>query len=258
MNIEIANKLVKLRKQAGLSQEELADKLGLSRQAVSKWERAEASPDTDNLICLAKLYNVSLDDLLSTEDDPETIIKEQVKKDDEKKAEGVHIQEDGVHVIDDDGSEVIIKEGKVTVKGKEAERHLDPVERRKRQIEWAISGIVWSLFIIAYLLLGFLLGMWGTMWILVFIPDIIMSVFRCVRKRRVREFNITFVVLFVFFLVNLVLFPELNLWHPMWVVFLAIPVFYIFVNFFEHLLGKKEPWPDVEVDKDEDDEDDED
>ena len=220
MNIEIANKLVKLRKQAGLSQEELADKLGLSRQAVSKWERAEASPDTDNLICLAKLYNVSLDDLLSTEDDPETIIKEQVKKEDEK--------------------------------------HLDPVERRKRQIEWAISGIVWSLFIIAYLLLGFLLGMWGTMWILVFIPDIIMSIFRWIRKRRVREFNITFVVLFAFFLVDLVLFPELNLWHPMWVVFLAIPVFYIFVNFFEHLLGKKEPWPDVEVDKDEDDEDDED
>ena len=67
MNIEIANRLVGLRKKAGLSQEELADKLGLSRQAVSKWERAEASPDTDNLICLAKLYGVSLDDLLNTD-----------------------------------------------------------------------------------------------------------------------------------------------------------------------------------------------
>ena len=253
MNIEIANKLVKLRKQAGLSQEELADKLGLSRQAVSKWERAEASPDTDNLICLAKLYNVSLDDLLSTEDDPETIIKEQVKKDDEKKTEGVHIQEDGVHVIDDDGSEVIIKDGKVTVKGNEAEKHLDPVERRKRQIEWAINGIVWSLFVIAYLLLGFLLGMWNTMWILVFIPDIIMSIFRCIRKKRVREFNIVFLVLFAYFLFCLVLFPELYLWHPLWLVFLIIPTFYIFVNLFEHLLGKKEPWPHVEVNNDDDD-----
>ena len=66
MNIETANRLYELRKKNGLSQEELADKLGISRQAVSKWERAEASPDTDNLICLAKLYNVSLDDLLKT------------------------------------------------------------------------------------------------------------------------------------------------------------------------------------------------
>lgn len=63
MNIETANKLLKLRKKNGYSQEELAEKLGISRQAVSKWERAEASPDTDNLIMLAKLYNISLDEL---------------------------------------------------------------------------------------------------------------------------------------------------------------------------------------------------
>lgn len=50
MNIEIANRLVSLRKANHLSQEELAAKIGISRQAVSKWERAEACPDTDNLI----------------------------------------------------------------------------------------------------------------------------------------------------------------------------------------------------------------
>lgn len=65
MTIETANKLLKLRKQHNLSQEELAEKLGISRQAISKWERAEASPDTDNLILLARLYNVSLDELLN-------------------------------------------------------------------------------------------------------------------------------------------------------------------------------------------------
>ncbi len=69
MNIEIANRLVQLRKQNNLSQEELAAKIGISRQAVSKWERAEASPDTDNLILLSKLYNISLDNLLKTEDE---------------------------------------------------------------------------------------------------------------------------------------------------------------------------------------------
>lgn len=66
MNIEIANRLVKLRKEKGYSQEELANQLGISRQAVSKWERAEASPDTENLISLAQLYHISLDELLDT------------------------------------------------------------------------------------------------------------------------------------------------------------------------------------------------
>lgn len=67
MNIKLADRLVALRKENKLSQEALAEKLGLSRQAISKWERAEASPDTDNLIALAKLYGISLDELLGNE-----------------------------------------------------------------------------------------------------------------------------------------------------------------------------------------------
>ena len=64
MDIQTADRLVALRRERGWSQEELAVRLGVSRQAVSKWERAEASPDTDNLIALARLYGVSLDQLL--------------------------------------------------------------------------------------------------------------------------------------------------------------------------------------------------
>ena len=95
MNIEIANRLVNLRKKNGLSQEQLAAKLGLSRQAVSKWERAEASPDTDNLICLAKLYGVSLDDLLNTDEPVEDIAREQEEKraEEEKKEETTEEEE---------------------------------------------------------------------------------------------------------------------------------------------------------------------
>ena len=64
MNIKLADRLVALRKEKGYSQEVLAEKLGLSRQSISKWERAEASPDTDNLIALAQVYNMTLDELL--------------------------------------------------------------------------------------------------------------------------------------------------------------------------------------------------
>ena len=67
MNIKLADRLVSLRKENKLSQEALAEKLGLSRQSISKWERAEASPDTDNLIALAELYGMSLDELLGNE-----------------------------------------------------------------------------------------------------------------------------------------------------------------------------------------------
>lgn len=75
MDLAMAQRLVDRRKIAGLSQEALAAQLGVSRQAVSKWERSESSPDTDNLIALAALYGVSLDELLYGEaandaDDP--------------------------------------------------------------------------------------------------------------------------------------------------------------------------------------------
>ena len=71
MNIKLADRLVELRKEHKLSQEALAEKLGLSRQSISKWERAEASPDTDNLIALAEVYGITLDQLLGN-NEPKT------------------------------------------------------------------------------------------------------------------------------------------------------------------------------------------
>ncbi len=68
MNIKLADRLVELRKEQKLSQEALAEKLGLSRQSISKWERAEASPDTDNLIALAEVYGITLDQLLGNDE----------------------------------------------------------------------------------------------------------------------------------------------------------------------------------------------
>lgn len=64
MDYKTADRLVELRKKNGYSQEELAEKLNVSRQAISNWERAEALPDTENLIALAKLYKISIDELV--------------------------------------------------------------------------------------------------------------------------------------------------------------------------------------------------
>ncbi|MFW6224859.1 MAG: helix-turn-helix domain-containing protein [Bacteroidota bacterium] len=64
MDIQIAKKIRSLRIKHGLSQEELAGKIGVSRQAVSKWERGESSPDTDNLLALTKVYDLTMDEML--------------------------------------------------------------------------------------------------------------------------------------------------------------------------------------------------
>ena len=61
-------KLVDLRNQKGLSQIELAERLGVSRQSVSKWETGQALPSAENLKALSKLYNVSLDWLMNDEE----------------------------------------------------------------------------------------------------------------------------------------------------------------------------------------------
>jgi len=280
MTIEIADRLVKLRKKYGYSQEELADKLGLSRQAVSKWERAEASPDTDNLICLAKLYGVSLDELLATDDSVETIVNEQVKneqdapKQEEKiksevKKDKVVINNEGICVQDEDGTEVIINSDGVKnllKDGKVIKKKHDKV----MAVIGAVEGALMLLAVLAYLLLGLLSNglLWASGWIVFFLPDIICSIVRAIYKKDARKVNIPFVSTFTFFFVCMFL-PALiagmpHLWEVMWVVFLAIPIYYSIVGAFHKAFDKfqdedkceKGEEEDFTSDNDEDEDDD--
>ena len=63
----LADKIIELRKRSGWSQEELAGRLGVSRQAVSKWESAASIPDLDKILKLSQLFGVSTDTLLKDE-----------------------------------------------------------------------------------------------------------------------------------------------------------------------------------------------
>ncbi len=63
--MSLAEKLVSLRKEKGLTQMDLAERLNVSRQAISRWEVGSSVPSTDNLKVLSELYEVSLDYLLS-------------------------------------------------------------------------------------------------------------------------------------------------------------------------------------------------
>ena len=160
MDLAMAQRLVNRRKAAGLSQEALAAQLGVSRQAVSTWERSESSPDTDNLIALAALYGVSLDELLygkavddagcSEDSDAGTEASDEAEEDEDSadntsrsdkplvdislahgihvidpdKGEEVHVGWNGIHVTNDrKGEEVHVGPGGVHVDTLEDDGH---------------------------------------------------------------------------------------------------------------------------------------
>ena len=224
MNIKIANKLVELRKKNGLSQEELADKLGLSRQAVSKWERAESSPDTDNLICLAKLYNVSLDDLLNTDETLEEISREVKEKEEEKNK---------------------------TVK-REEEKSEAEIKRDKKYnfIHAIISGSSFLIAIIVYFAISFYHPEeWHRLWIVVFVPILLISLVTCIKHRRFCEFAYPILAALVFFILGF----YFDMFSPGWLVFITIPVYYSVFGPIDKAIADKRG-ESVEVDDDDDEE----
>src|SRR5690554_5840329 len=65
--MNLGNKITELRKINKLSQEELAEKLDISRQSISLWETNQSMPSTEKLIELAKIFNVKIDDLINSD-----------------------------------------------------------------------------------------------------------------------------------------------------------------------------------------------
>lgn len=82
-----SEKLKEARRQAGLSQEQLAEKLCVSRQAVTKWETGKGMPDIENIRAIAKLLHVSIDYLLDDKEEMEhSVIREQIRLEDYRKS----------------------------------------------------------------------------------------------------------------------------------------------------------------------------
>ena len=66
-------KLIMLRKQHNLSQEQVAEKLKVARQTISKWELGETTPEMDKLIMISELYNITLDELMKEENEGKVV-----------------------------------------------------------------------------------------------------------------------------------------------------------------------------------------
>lgn len=90
-----ADKLIDLRKKNGMSQEELAEKMNVSRQSVSKWEGAQSMPDLNKIVAISKIFGVTTDYLLNDEIEvlENQIIAEDASNDDESSARKVSMEE---------------------------------------------------------------------------------------------------------------------------------------------------------------------
>ncbi len=275
MNIEIANRLVNMRKSHNLSQEALAEKLGISRQAVSKWERAEASPDTDNLILLARLYGVSLDDLLQTEDEIPRVnpsndgfdntrndnmsntyssntyssdeyteqytYGEETSSDD---SDYVHVGFRGIHVKGKDGEVHVGWDGiHVDDKGNGDKVHIDKkgvyVNGEKYDKEYFAHHAhfpIALIVVIAYFVIGCLWGAWHPGWLLFLVIPIWHSLVEAIVKKDAHRFAYPVLATLIFLCLGIFGF----LWHPGWVIFLTVPLYYSLVAYFQGMKKHRE------------------
>lgn len=251
MNIEIANRLVQLRKQHGYSQEELAAKLGLSRQAVSKWERAEASPDTDNLIMLSRVYGVSLDELLKTD---EPIPEPEPDKGVKVTINGKPLRfnkDDGFFFSygdDDDNGCADCSDAQI-----DADGHI--VIEHGEKTFW--QEFPFPIFVmILYLGLGFAFGLWHPGWILFLTIPAYYSIVGWFSGRRrhcfLRAFPYTILMVIAFLCMGCIW----GLWHPGWILFLTIPMYYAIVKPIDRAYRRKHGISAIEIERDDDDIDD--
>lgn len=239
MDQAIANRFYEYRKKSGLSQEELAARLGISRQSVSKWERGEASPDTENLIRLARIYGVSLDDLVngivpdepkkntdqsprreSDREEPQAAAEENTAAGGEEKT-NVHISwKDGVHVVDGKDAVHIDANGVTAVENGSTKqtRRKESFKRKKNHVEFPIDLIT----VVAFCYLGFAHGLWHPAWLLFLLIPIVHGLGDAIRKRKFVAFPVPLLALAVFLCLGFFW----GMWNPGWVAFLLIPVYY--------------------------------
>ena len=254
MNIEIANRMVQLRKSHNLSQEALAEKLGISRQAVSKWERAEASPDTDNLIMLARLYGISLDELLKTEDEipmpdeDSTETEEPLQgmeegAEDSENEEFVRVGFGGVHVKDKDGEVHVGWDGiHVDDRKKGDSVHIDKngvfVNGEKYEKDWFTHHAHFPMalvIVVAYIIIGCGWNAWHPGWLIFLLIPVWESFVSAIHKRKAEAFAYPVLATLVFLCLGIFR----GMWHPGWVVFITIPLYYSLVSYFHQIRNNR-------------------
>lgn len=203
MTLEIAQRLTALRKERGYSQEELAQRLNISMQAVSKWERAEASPDTDNLIALAQLYGVSLDEMIYG---ARTAQQEDAPASAPQPEETIDVDDAGDAVDPDDP----LPYGSYYEDRRCAEEERREARRRRFPYPVLVTAL--------YLLMGVFLNWWHPGWIIFMTIPLyyLRPADRAYHRLLFNPIMVTIIYLLLGF--------GMGWWHPGWIIFLLIPL----------------------------------
>lgn len=246
MKIELGKRLAVLRKENNFSQEDIAEKLGVSRQAISNWERDESSPDTENLIELSRLYNVSVDELIfgkaeNTEADEE--VQEEIKEENEDKesskpVSNVHIGFDGIKVYDEKNNtsvDIGLKGIHVVDGGNDNEVHIDKnhilVNGEEKKPNIWINAVFPIAVLIAYLTVSLLIkDIWYCSWLILAAIPIAGSLYEAIKEKNPERFAYPILVAAIFLAVGLIE----KIWHPTWVIFITIPIFYMICPIFKN------------------------
>lgn len=251
MDMFTGKKIADLRKFNSLSQEALAEKLGVSRQAISKWERGEASPDMENFSALAGIFGVTVDDLLGdkkahelfdfeSKKQPQPVVAEVPENVDitgaatvsqpNATAENESFEAPVVTVVEVTEAEKKAPSEKAPkkIRGR-AKRLLEKKERThfKPKVKRAMNLVpVFLIVPIAYVLLNMKLQLWHPTWLLFFILPVYYFTAFAFNASNKRGFFLKLPVPFLLIGIYLCFGFVKDLWHPMWIIFLILPVYY--------------------------------
>ena len=234
----LPNNLYKLRKLKGLSQEEFAEQIRVSRQAISKWERGEAYPDTENLITISNVFGVSIDALLRSDNISFTNAIEasdsnNITPDNDEESSGGDTQHNSqqphIHLTWD--------------------KHYSN-DGKKSVFTVLLYTLPYPILITAvYLLLGFTINAWDWAWTFYVTIPLYYSLISAFKHRSLQKVDITCLCSFIFLLFGMLY----KCWNPLWIIFLLIPIYYPIAS----VIDKARNGIDEDEDDDEDDDEDE-
>ena len=203
--MDIGKKLLELRKKKGLSQEEVADILSVTRQTVSKWETLESKPDFDKIISICNLYGITPDELI-LEDKKENCSKEQVDRSNKKeKAIALStsvflyflsiiwtIIASSIRFISDEvtaGIFLFICAIATTIIVYYFSSHSKSNDEKKKNKYKSIDGIISILFLIIYLIISFSTMAWEITWIIWIVYVLVLKIVHLLLDMKKGEFN---------------------------------------------------------------------